>query len=246
MSRGFNQPAGRGRADRRAGGGVRRGRAAVRGEHRLGGRAVGRRARPHQRARGRPARGRGRHHPGEPGAGRREAGRMGPLDGPRAPAAGHGRRCGGGGSSSPTRSSATATSSSPGETVYAVGTPYGLTRTVTRGIISNTNVYFEADRGVDGYETGLFNTWLQTDAAINPGNSGGPAGDRGRAGGGHHLPRLPGRQQPRLRDPGEHRQADRRRTRARTDRSRAATSGSCPAHCRTWRDSTRSRSTRAC
>ena len=62
----------------------------------------------------------------------------------------------------------------PGETVYAVGTPYGLTRTVTRGIISNTNVYFEADRGVDGYETGLFNTWLQTDAAINPGNSGGP------------------------------------------------------------------------
>jgi len=62
----------------------------------------------------------------------------------------------------------------PGETVYAVGTPYGLTRTVTRGIISNTSRYFEDDRGVDGYETGSFNTWLQTDAAINPGNSGGP------------------------------------------------------------------------
>ena len=62
----------------------------------------------------------------------------------------------------------------PGETVYAVGTPFGLTRTVTRGIISNTNQYFEADREVDGYETGQFNTWLQTDAAINPGNSGGP------------------------------------------------------------------------
>jgi serine protease Do len=62
----------------------------------------------------------------------------------------------------------------PGETVYAVGTPYGLTRTVTRGIISNTNRYFEDDTGVDGYETGSFNTWLQTDAAINPGNSGGP------------------------------------------------------------------------
>lgn len=61
-----------------------------------------------------------------------------------------------------------------GETVYAVGTPFGLTRTVTRGIISNTSQYFEADRGVEGYETGLFNTWLQTDAAINPGNSGGP------------------------------------------------------------------------
>ena len=62
----------------------------------------------------------------------------------------------------------------PGEMVCAVGTPYGLTRTVTRGIISNTSQYFEADRGVDGYETGSFNTWLQTDAAINPGNSGGP------------------------------------------------------------------------
>jgi serine protease Do len=45
---------------------------------------------------------------------------------------------------------------------------------VSRGIISNTNRYFEDDRGVSGYETGSFNTWLQTDAAINPGNSGGP------------------------------------------------------------------------
>lgn len=62
----------------------------------------------------------------------------------------------------------------PGETVYAVGTPHGLTRTVTRGIISNTSRYFSDSRGVRGYETGAFNTWLQTDAAINPGNSGGP------------------------------------------------------------------------
>ena len=62
----------------------------------------------------------------------------------------------------------------PGETVYAVGTPHGLTRTVTRGIISNNNRWFEDNRGVRGYETGQFNTWLQTDAAINPGNSGGP------------------------------------------------------------------------
>ena len=61
-----------------------------------------------------------------------------------------------------------------GETVYAVGTPYGLTRTVTRGIISNNRRYFEDTEGVRGYETGSFNTWLQTDAAINPGNSGGP------------------------------------------------------------------------
>ena len=61
-----------------------------------------------------------------------------------------------------------------GETVYAVGTPFGLTRTATRGIVSNNNRYFEDSRGVNGYETGTFNTWLQTDAAINPGNSGGP------------------------------------------------------------------------
>jgi len=61
-----------------------------------------------------------------------------------------------------------------GQPVYAVGTPYGLARTVTRGIISNNNRYFEDASGVDGYETGAFNTWLQTDAAINPGNSGGP------------------------------------------------------------------------
>jgi serine protease Do len=62
----------------------------------------------------------------------------------------------------------------PGQTVYAVGTPHGLTRTVTRGIISNPRRYFADSRGVRGYETGQFNTWLQTDAAINPGNSGGP------------------------------------------------------------------------
>ena len=62
----------------------------------------------------------------------------------------------------------------PGQTVFAVGTPYGLTRTVTRGIISNNNRPFEDKNGVRGYETGLFNNWLQTDAAINPGNSGGP------------------------------------------------------------------------
>ena len=61
-----------------------------------------------------------------------------------------------------------------GQTVYAIGTPYGLTRTVTRGIISNNRRYFEDREGVRGYETGAFNTWLQTDAAINPGNSGGP------------------------------------------------------------------------
>lgn len=60
-----------------------------------------------------------------------------------------------------------------GEPVMALGTPYGLARTVTRGIISNTDRYFSATT-IDGYETGWFNNWIQTDAAINPGNSGGP------------------------------------------------------------------------
>ncbi len=60
-----------------------------------------------------------------------------------------------------------------GEPVMAIGTPYGLARTVTRGIISNTDRFFNATT-IDGYETGWFNNWLQTDAAINPGNSGGP------------------------------------------------------------------------
>lgn len=62
-----------------------------------------------------------------------------------------------------------------GEVVYAVGTPFGFARTVTRGIISNTSRFFEGTLlNESGYETGNFNTWIQTDAAINPGNSGGP------------------------------------------------------------------------
>ena len=61
-----------------------------------------------------------------------------------------------------------------GDIVYAVGTPHGFARTVTRGIISNVDRYFEGTLLNSGYETGNFNTWLQTDAAINPGNSGGP------------------------------------------------------------------------
>lgn len=61
-----------------------------------------------------------------------------------------------------------------GETVYAVGTPHGFARTVTRGIISNLERFFEGNVIDRGYEVGSFNTWIQTDAAINRGNSGGP------------------------------------------------------------------------
>jgi serine protease Do len=54
-----------------------------------------------------------------------------------------------------------------------MGTPFGLSRTMTSGIITNNDRYF-AGESSDGYETGEFNNWLQTDAPINPGNSGGP------------------------------------------------------------------------
>lgn len=52
-----------------------------------------------------------------------------------------------------------------GESVFAVGNPFGLQHTVTIGIISAKNRTI----GV-----GPFDNFLQTDASINPGNSGGP------------------------------------------------------------------------
>lgn len=53
-----------------------------------------------------------------------------------------------------------------GDWVLAVGNPYGLDRTVTCGIVSATQ-----RRGI-GH--GIYQNFLQTDAAVNPGNSGGP------------------------------------------------------------------------
>ncbi len=52
-----------------------------------------------------------------------------------------------------------------GEMVVAVGNPFGLTQTVTMGIISAVG---RANVGIVDYED-----FIQTDAAINPGNSGG-------------------------------------------------------------------------
>lgn len=57
-----------------------------------------------------------------------------------------------------------------GDTVVAVGSPLGLSGTVTSGIVSATNRPVTA--GGSG-ETSYINA-IQTDAAINPGNSGGP------------------------------------------------------------------------
>lgn len=53
-----------------------------------------------------------------------------------------------------------------GEFVLAIGNPYGLSHTVTMGIISAIG---RANVGIADYED-----FIQTDAAINPGNSGGP------------------------------------------------------------------------
>ena len=53
-----------------------------------------------------------------------------------------------------------------GEWVLAIGSPFGLTQTVTAGIVSATG---RQNVGVADYED-----FIQTDAAINPGNSGGP------------------------------------------------------------------------
>ena len=56
-----------------------------------------------------------------------------------------------------------------GETVLALGNPFGLGGSVTKGILSS-----KTRRPSAGNEPLDINDWLQTDAAINPGNSGGP------------------------------------------------------------------------
>jgi Do/DeqQ family serine protease len=54
-----------------------------------------------------------------------------------------------------------------GETVIAIGNPFGFSNTVTTGVISAANRSFRTkDR--------VFHDFIQTDASINPGNSGGP------------------------------------------------------------------------
>ena len=56
-----------------------------------------------------------------------------------------------------------------GETVLALGNPFGLGGSVTRGILSS-----KSRRPATENEPLDVMDWLQTDAAINPGNSGGP------------------------------------------------------------------------
>jgi S1-C subfamily serine protease len=62
---------------------------------------------------------------------------------------------------------ADSTELSVGQKVYAIGNPFGLSGTMTRGIISSI-------RSIRGAEGAPIEDAIQTDAAINPGNSGGP------------------------------------------------------------------------
>jgi S1-C subfamily serine protease len=59
---------------------------------------------------------------------------------------------------------------SVGQKVYAIGNPFGLNGTMTRGIISSIRTLPAAS----GSESASIEDAIQTDAAINPGNSGGP------------------------------------------------------------------------
>ena len=74
----------------------------------------------------------------------------------------------------------------PGETVFAMGAPWGLSNSLSAGVVNNPRRLLvslfedEADyesRIDEDSPTGRYYAWIQHDAAIAPGNSGGPLVD---------------------------------------------------------------------
>lgn len=63
-----------------------------------------------------------------------------------------------------------------GDWVLAVGSPFGLSQTVSAGIVSAKNRSID-EPSPSGISQSQFQRFIQTDAAINPGNSGGPLVD---------------------------------------------------------------------
>jgi serine protease Do len=64
-----------------------------------------------------------------------------------------------------------------GDWVLAIGEPFGLSETVSAGIISAENRSINEGGDANGVAKNEFQKFIQTDAAINPGNSGGPLVD---------------------------------------------------------------------
>ncbi len=56
-----------------------------------------------------------------------------------------------------------------GDMVWALGSPFGLEKSITFGIVSA-----KERRDIGGRQRSVYQEFLQTDAAVNPGNSGGP------------------------------------------------------------------------
>jgi serine protease Do len=63
-----------------------------------------------------------------------------------------------------------------GDWVLAIGSPFGLSQTVSAGIVSAKNRSID-EPSANGIASNQFQKFIQTDAAINPGNSGGPLVD---------------------------------------------------------------------
>ena len=78
----------------------------------------------------------------------------------------------------PTVKLGNSTSAQVGDWVLAIGSPFGLSKTVSAGIVSAINrAGSDLEQGAGGIDQSTFQHFIQTDAAINPGNSGGPLVD---------------------------------------------------------------------